>query len=48
VDHITWIYETSTGRQLLESMVSRAADAGAKRAIEKLVGRAARPEGEKS
>lgn len=48
VDSMTWIYETSTGRKLLESMVSRAADAGAERALEKLIGRAAKPEGEKS
>jgi len=44
VDSMTWIYETSTGRKLLESMVSRAADAAAEHAIEKLVGRAIEPD----
>jgi hypothetical protein len=48
VDSVIWIYETSTGHKLLESMVSRAADAGAERALGKLIGRAAKPEGEKS
>ena len=48
VDSMTWIYETSTGHKLLESMVSRAADAGAERAIEKLIGRAIQPGGRES
>jgi hypothetical protein len=48
VDSITWIYENSTGRKILdaerERTAERAAELGAERAIEKLVGRATKPE----